>query len=81
MLGESCSQNEVFSNCSLDVRKEIFKKYNNEIFKSLLFSALDGYSATLFAYGQTGSGKTYTCDLFILFKKSIYMICFLVWLE
>lgn len=27
---------------------------------SLLESALEGYSCTIFAYGQTGSGKTYT---------------------
>jgi hypothetical protein len=26
----------------------------------LLYSAVEGYSATVFAYGQTGSGKTYT---------------------
>jgi len=28
--------------------------------KTLLDSALEGFSATVFAYGQTGSGKTYT---------------------
>ena len=28
--------------------------------KTLLNSALEGFSATVFAYGQTGSGKTYT---------------------
>ena len=27
---------------------------------SLLESALEGYSVTVFAYGQTGGGKTYT---------------------
>lgn len=28
--------------------------------ESLVWSAMDGYNATIFAYGQTGSGKTYT---------------------
>ena len=28
--------------------------------ENLVWSAMDGYNATIFAYGQTGSGKTYT---------------------
>jgi predicted ATPase len=34
--------------------------FNSSGVKSLLNSALEGFSATVFAYGQTGSGKTYT---------------------
>eukprot|EP01043_Picozoa_sp_COSAG02_P085605 COSAG02_NODE_23226_length_726_cov_0.813397_1_plen_195_part_10 len=34
--------------------------FNSSGVKTLLDSALEGFSATVFAYGQTGSGKTYT---------------------
>jgi Cdc6-like AAA superfamily ATPase len=44
-MDESTRQSEVFARCGVN---------------SLIESALDGYSATIFAYGQTGSGKTYT---------------------
>jgi len=44
-MDENTRQSEVFSRCGVN---------------SLIESALDGYSATIFAYGQTGSGKTYT---------------------
>ena len=44
-MDEQTRQSEVFQRCGVN---------------SLIESALDGYSATIFAYGQTGSGKTYT---------------------
>jgi len=42
---------------SRTTQEEVF---NSSGVKSLLDSALEGFSATVFAYGQTGSGKTYT---------------------
>lgn len=44
-LDEGCLQDNVFDLCGV---------------RSLIDSALDGFSATVFAYGQTGSGKTYS---------------------
>ena len=42
---------------SRTTQEEVF---NSSGVKSLLDSALEGFSATVFAYGQTGSGKTFT---------------------
>jgi hypothetical protein len=45
VFDETASQEDVFYRCSIN---------------TLLDSAMEGYSVTIFAYGQTGSGKTYT---------------------
>jgi hypothetical protein len=44
----------------LDERTSQAQVFMETGISTLLDSALEGYSATVFAYGQTGSGKTYT---------------------
>ena len=45
---------------SLNTHTRLSHRFELSGIKSLLDSALDGFSSTVFAYGQTGSGKTYT---------------------
>ncbi|XP_043916132.1 kinesin-like protein KIF28P [Protopterus annectens] len=51
------------------------KKIFNDIGRSLLDNAWQGYNATLLAYGQTGSGKSYTVIGYGANQGLIPMIC------
>ena len=52
----------------------------NNLGKSVLEAAFEGYNACVFAYGQTGSGKTFTmmgtqvCCMFIVVCIHVYVI-------
>ena len=48
----------------------------NDLGKTVIGSAFEGYNVCVFAYGQTGSGKTYTM-MGSPVSSNIQCICFL----